>query len=499
MENLTLEQQEVVEHYGNASVSAAAGSGKSHCARAYCKARPGTPILYLAYNSSVRKEAEKKYAAMPHVTVETGHSLAYHAMQVGKKYHLRADSNLRVQEIVDLLKIEEMEDLQHFIIARHVIKHFYKFLNSAYDRPDQLRYLSELNDPDAREFFSVHRDRIVNGSTFLFENMRTGRIPLTHDCYLKLYQLSRPVLPYKAIIVDEGQDTNPPVLDIFMRQDGHKVIIGDEYQSIYGWRGAEDALTAVGDFPRFYLTGSFRFDQSIANLGTRALKLREWFGYQAPQFQIRGLGGTTREDTTAYITRSNIGLLDMAITHAEKYPNQKFAFCGGMDNYSFMTHGSSLFDLVYLATDQAEKIKGAFAKQFHDFTEVKIYAKQTDDAELRLACRMVDRYKKALIPLIFKVKGLQIPEKRSNIVFSSCHRAKGGEWDVIQLGDDFITGRKIISAIKKANKNGEKPDYKSMAEAVNVLYVAITRAKNRVVLPFDIETGEELIGGKFTK
>lgn len=490
MSKLTLEQQEVVEHYGNAVVTAVAGAGKSHVCFNYCKMRPDDRILYLAYNSSVKKEAMRKFASLPNVSVETGHSLAFHAMEVGRKYQLREMNSVRVSEVVEMLKLPPDERNNHLILARHIINHFNKFLNSCHNQPEELRYLREISDLEARAFVGRHRDRIIDGSTFLFEQMRAGKIPLTHDCYLKLYQLSQPVLPYSAILVDEGQDTNPPVMDIFLKQRGYRVIVGDSYQSIYSWRGAEDTLSKV-DFAKFYLTGSFRFDQHIADLGMRALKLREWIGYEAPQFQIRGLGGTDRTDTTAYIARSNLGLLEMAINHAESYPTEKFCFEGGFTNYSFNSHGASLFDIVNVSLNKRDKLqKGCFAEQFNSLEDIKLYAKQTDDAELRLACRLVDRYKGALIPLIYNVKNLQVPRNKTNICFSSGHRCKGAEYHCVTLADDFTNGKKLNKAIKKSNKNGDTPDYKNMAEGVNLLYVAITRAMNSIEIPFDIERGK---------
>lgn len=492
MNRLTLEQQEIVEHYGNAVVNACAGAGKSSTARAYAKARPKEKILYLAYNSSVKKEAIHKFASMENVTVETGHSLAYKALDVGRKFTLRDQNNLSVTEVVERFNLEPDEENSHYVLARHIINHFNKFLNSGHNWPDELRYLREITDIEARAFVGKHRDRIIDGSTRLFELMRDNKIPITHDFYLKAYQLQKPKLHFDSIIIDEGQDSNPPVMDIFLNQKGHLLLIGDEYQSVYSWRGAVDALSLMEEkgFGRFFLTGSFRFDQNIANLGMRALRLREWIGFSSPQYAIRGLGGTTTNDTEAFIARSNLSLLEMAINQAKAYPDRKFCFEGGFSNYSFNSRGVPLFDMVYLATDRKKMInEKSLASQFGSLEDIKLFAQQTDDAELRLACRLVDRYKGALIPLIFKVKELQAPRNKTNVIFSSAHRSKGAEYGHVTLADDFTNGKKVKKALKKANKSGDTPDYKNMAEAINVLYVAITRTMNTIDIPFDIEMG----------
>jgi hypothetical protein len=223
----------------------------------------------------------------------------------------------------------------------------------------------------------------------------------------------------------------------------------------------------------------------------RALKLREWLGLAAPAFEIRGLGGTDRQDSHAFLARSNLGLLEMAINQAECYPNEKFCFEGGFNNYSFMSHGASLFDIVNVALGKRDRLPaGSFASQFHSLEEVKIFAKQSDDADLKLACRLVDRYKGALIPLLYNVKNLQVPRNRTNLVFASGHRSKGSEYHCVELAEDFTNGKKLKKAIKKANKSGDTPDYKNLGEGVNLLYVAITRSMNSVKMPFSIEHGK---------
>lgn len=489
-QRLTLEQLEVVEHYGDAVVQAAAGSGKSHTLREYARVRPDQSILYLVYNSSMRREAQSKFKGMEHVTVETGHSLAHKALEVGKKFVLR-QQNFKVLEVAELCRLTPCEENGHLIVARHIINHLVKFMNSDFERPEQLNYLRDIRDPVARELVAKERNVIVNGSTFLFNCMRTGQIPLTHDAYMKLYQLSQPDLSdYDCIMVDEGQDTNPVLMDIFLRQKGTKVIVGDSYQQLYRWRGAVNSLGNV-DFPKFYLSASFRFGQDIANLGMRALNLRSLFGYAPPPFTIKGLGQCSGGiQTSAVIARSNLILLAMAIEQVDQDPNQRFCFEGGLENYSFMAHGAELYDFVNLHLKNRDKIRGDFARQFQDITEVLQFAQQTDDMELKFLCGIVQRYKGALFPLMFKIKELQIPRKKAELIFSSVHRSKGQEYSHVSLTDGFINGQKIVKAIKKSNKTGEKPDFDAMAEEVNVLYTAITRAKGSVDMPFHIEGGK---------
>ncbi len=87
---------------------------------------------------------------------------------------------------------------------------------------------------------------------------------MPHDGYLKSWQLRKPNLQYKhfahdVLMIDEGQDMNPAMLDIFMSQNTTKIIVGDPNQQIYTFRGAVNALESVEATHTYRLTQSFRY------------------------------------------------------------------------------------------------------------------------------------------------------------------------------------------------------------------------------------------------
>ena len=63
--------------------------------------------------------------------------------------------------------------------------------------------------------------------------MERAEIPITHEFYLKKFQLQNPQLSYDYILFDEGQDASPVMLDVFLKQKATKVIVGDGHQQIY--------------------------------------------------------------------------------------------------------------------------------------------------------------------------------------------------------------------------------------------------------------------------
>ena len=68
------------------------------------------------------------------------------------------------------------------------------------------------------------------------------RIRIPHDGYLKVWQLRSPSLRYvkphpraeprkmDVLLIDEGQDMNPAMLDVFIKQEMPVVIVGDPNQ-----------------------------------------------------------------------------------------------------------------------------------------------------------------------------------------------------------------------------------------------------------------------------
>jgi hypothetical protein len=90
-----------------------------------------------------------------------------------------------------------------------------------------------------------------------------GSLRFEHDHYLKMWALTGPRLPGDFILLDEAQDTNPVVEEVFLAQQAQRVCVGDPAQQIYAWRSARDVMTG---FPgaQLHLTHSFRFGPRIA-------------------------------------------------------------------------------------------------------------------------------------------------------------------------------------------------------------------------------------------
>lgn len=313
---LTQEQNDIINSTGNIKINAVAGSGKTTTITEYAKARPkDARILYLAFNKSVKLEAIKKFAdkGLNNVKVETAHSLAYKHIVYQNNYQVRPQG-YKTHEIAELLGLQgNGEKHTEYIIANHINKFITYFCNSDKQKVHDLNYLDVISDLKARTFVTTFYDYIENQSRLLLSKMDKGEIEITHDFYLKKFQLANPKLNFDYLLFDEGQDASPAMLDIFCKQKATKVIVGDTHQQIYGWRYAVNSLEKTG-FKTFRLSTSFRFSQDIANLAMEILKWKNHLdGYQP--ITIIGQGTTKESKVNAALARTNLGLLVKAINY----------------------------------------------------------------------------------------------------------------------------------------------------------------------------------------
>ena len=268
---LTPEQQAVLDTNMDLVINAVAGSGKTSTLIEYAKSRPSnSKILYLAFNKTVKTEALQKFAGadLKNVKVETAHSLAFDHIVKYSPYKVVA--GYKSHEWTDMLGIRTGDRHADFILASHVNKFIALFCNSNVAKVQELNYADIITDPKAGTFVQNFYPRIEKFTREALARMDKGEIAITHDFYLKKFQLSNPVLSYDYILFDEGQDASAAMLDVFLKQKAVKIIVGDIHQQIYGWRFAINSLQKV-DFPVYNLSHSFRFDEEIALIANKIL------------------------------------------------------------------------------------------------------------------------------------------------------------------------------------------------------------------------------------
>lgn len=450
------------------AIYAYAGTGKTATLRLIGNALKGRG-LYLAFNRGIAEEARQKFPRS--VTVKTQHALAFAA--IGKDYRHRLERRLRPRQVIEALRLPPrqlpVEPQQAGEILLGMIQ---GFCQSA-DREVGLRHapvelllriaLSRAprgaGQEQVRNIAREIARPLLPHAQRLWEALIApdGELPISHDIYLKLWALGDPKLPGDYILYDEAQDANPVMLDVIRRQPRHQTIwVGDPHQSIYQWRGAVDAMSALSDLPSATLTQSFRFGEDIAEAANAILG-----SYLGVEAELRGtpeipsqIARTPRAD--AILHRGNIGVIESVIMVQDR--GLKPAIAGGA------------LPLIQLL-ESAERLQAGQAvvsgelAGFGDWEEVREFADSEIGGDLSPFVRMVENY--GIPYLLDRIRPLRdAPIESADTVVSTAHKAKGLEWSRVTLGSDF-------------NQEDEEAPTEGLEVAeANLLYVAVTRAMN---------------------
>ncbi len=493
---MTPEQKEIIESTGDLKINAVAGSGKTTTLIEYARVHsPEKSVLYLAFNRSVRLEAQRKFAqaGLSNVDVQTAHSLAYR--HIIPRYRWKVTTGYRSHELVKILKIRGVAGESHsaLLIATHISKLAMLFCNCTTEKVSQLDYLSTVGDSNAVQFAEKHLEHIFYGTRLFLSKMNKGEIPCTHEFYLKKFQLSRPNLRYDIILFDEGQDASPVMLDIFLRQKACHLIVGDVHQQIYGWRHAVNALHNV-TFQEKNLTTSFRFDQSIADVAMEVLAWKRRLGLQVPELTIKGVGTKGRNRTCATLARTNFALLKEAVEQVEIEPDSRIYFEGNLNSYAYAADGASLYDVLNLHLDNRDRIRDPVVKAMQSIDDLAEYASKSSDFELQMIIELVLEFKGRLPRLLKRLRTCHVDDEQrttAHRIFSTVHRCKGLEYDSVRLADDYVTEEKI-DAILSDKKAKNPPPIDELNEEINILYVALTRARSSIEFPSSLRALERI-------
>lgn len=440
-------------------VRAFAGTGKTSTLVRFALANPNSRMLYLAYNRAVRDEAEQKFPF--NVECKTSHQLAW--PNFGRHYQQRLTGNLRITDVARQL------NTRHWPLARVATLTLNAFLSSA----DTQFGTQHLPDENVRSGLSS--EKILAAAQLLWRESarQDGVFPVTHDVYLKLYQLSEPDLAkrWQTVLFDEGQDANPVTQALVLSQRCNVVMVGDRHQQIYRFRGAENALDAeqLADAEQLCLTHSFRFGPGVARVANMLLKR------QGETLPLVGNGGEDNVVTSlpeqdksthiAVLSRTVAGVIGRALDAS--LTGKKVYWVGGIAGYKT----EELEDLYWFSADMPERMQSPLlAREYRNFEEFESVARATKDAEMNQGLRLLDQY----FPLPQKLQIMRehavTDESQAQVTVSTAHRSKGLEWPVVMLNDDFadITDPLMVDS--------ERTD------ETNLLYVAVTRAQQTLVL-----------------
>lgn len=466
----TDEQLGVIESGAdNLLVKAYAGTGKTTTLVKYAEANPRQRMLYLAFNKSIQLEAARRFPS--NVVCRTTHGLAFAAY--GNRYTAKLRSP-RAIEISRALGLSYPEAQTALSAATNYM--------SSKSLEIGMEHVPSTVTQNRAYMVMEHASAVWKAMT----DPANDQVGCPHDAYLKLFQLSNPVLRgYDRILLDEGQDTNPVTADIFFGQRVAKTLVGDPYQAIYGFRGAEDALSRFAADETRFLTKSFRFGAGIAGLASALLRC--FFDERRPLVGLAPHQSRFEIDPKAPYTilcRTNAGLFGESVAALQV---GKMHFVGGIDNYQF----DKVLDAYRLKTGAVHEIRDAMLKSFRSYADMAEYAKKVDDKELSALARVADEYGARIPSLVNQIRGNVTDASDAKVILTTAHKSKGMEWDQVKLADDFP------SLIDEETGDLVSMDKAESREEVRLLYVVSTRAMKHIALNAQLKEWSQKVGHGF--
>lgn len=402
-------------------VQAFAGTGKTAMMVEFAK-QYEVPILYVAYNKALATESQKRFSTCKHVTVSTMHAFALN----------RVSSPHQLGEL-------SVDDVQNFFSNISIDK-AYEYLRSF------TKYCSSSEITCSNEHVNALWDAMFKNQT----------LPVTHDAYLKQFQLMQVrQTEYDIILVDEVQDFTDCMLDIICKIDGTKVFVGDVFQKIYGFKNVTDPykfiVNHVTNLRKFSLTRTFRFGHDLAIFVNTFLQYKfHTTGFKAyAQFNTELRPMTSYEEIpsdSVVVTRFNLTLYQVMF----RLSNMGRRFHVKGDSIDVKLEIESIQFLIHFTN--SEKFQSV-----DDFFEY-VYAVKDNSWMLRVSLFL--KYGSAIIDMLKKVS-LFLTENEG-IGLITAHRSKGLEFEHVVLTDDFGIN---------------SPD------ECNVTYVALTRAIRTIYIP----------------
>lgn len=471
----TQEQLDIIHTFDNTrvlKVNAVAGAGKT--STLVLLAEHNTkPSLYVCFNKVIQEEASAKFPS--HVSCRTTHSLAFsnfgrllqskRAVIQGEKYKNKCRTSLEVARFFSIQDFETGEEpIKNTVTASLVRKTVDQFCCSV-DTQIEIKHvpfyeIKELRKKYPNLDFRVFLKEVVKFAKKLWNERINPNSDVVHtdDTYLKMWQLSNPVLNYDIIYVDEAQDSNPCVLDVIQKQTHAKILyVGDTYQSIYQFRGAVNAMQEIVA-PVKNLSKSFRYGDTIASVAKTIIN---------GEIDVKGnnliqssLDDIPDQESFTFIFRTNSELINTAINLLED----------GEDIYvqintkDFCNQLISAESLMY---GQLNKVKHDSISSFQSWYDLLEASKE--DPELQRVIKIIkDGDVTRYINQLDNVKS----SSTARIILTTAHKSKGKEWRNVMIADDFPFD----------DESGD-PFKKMPEQERNLLYVACTRATHILDLP----------------
>lgn len=434
-------------------IEAFAGTGKTSTLKAIGEALHDKSCLYLAFNKAIADEASRKFPR--NVDCRTSHSLAYR--KYGAAYRTRLNQKLNGDALAQFLGVYEFHGIKPKVMCSLALETVRLFCQGNTEE------VSKFNIP-SKEIAAIGMnadgeavaERILQIARAAWLEMVNpkGKLPVTHDFYLKLWAMSKPKINADVIMLDEAQDANSLLLgllmDVLKAGKSQVIFVGDRYQQIYSWRGAINAMQRFQSPNVARLTQSFRFGNAVADVANEVLLKYLGSEHLLKGNPLRDSRLETQQKPKAILCRTNAECIRQVIRALED----------GLQVH--LQGGTAEFKATIQGIDDLQNGRMPHAQTLSLFTSYDqlVEFSQTElGRDLQTTIKLVKEYGvSGLLGVIENIE--RVNPQAADVVISTGHKSKGREWESVRLGSDF-----------------RGPDSKGYQEEDgNLLYVAVTRA-----------------------
>jgi len=463
---------------GNAVIGAVAGSGKTTTIiQALSNISSKKRILMLAFNKSIADELKEKVPY--HVEVATFHSCAFGSLRSSSRSKMFVKSN----KVFNIIKSEIPDWEERKLYGSYVQKLVGLGKGAGMGvlmNNNENEWLKILDHHDLLQFCSdpnLDINTLLDYTDKVFRASNRDRRTIDfNDMLLFTLMYKSTFKKYDFVFIDEAQDTNGvqrEILKKLLKPQGRLIAVGDSYQAIYGFRGADSTAMEmiVSEFGAQVLPLSicYRCSKSVIEEARQYMPTIESFD-KAPQGSVRNLD---RYEVSSFSSED-------AILCRNTAPLVSFA-------YSFISKGVPVNMLGRdIGAGLVSFIKSFKTNSISDLEDKmeEWYQKQVDNAskngneqKLESANDKVESIKifieqvigDSVTNLISCIEDLFSDDVNGNITLATVHKSKGLEWNNV-----FILDKNRFFP-KWAKKEWMK------IQERNIVYVAVTRAKKNLV------------------
>lgn len=451
-------------------VEALAGSAKTSTIIETAKRIPcNNDTLLVAFNKKIASEL--KLRSPEHVSVATLHSIGFNAI---KKYN--SSVFLNQYKITDILKniFPKNHPLRWEIISsiQTAVSMSKNRLLSSFDDVTNLVLDFDLYPG----FEEISFDEFINHILFTLDASKKNHSQIDFDDMIYFPCVFKINVPqFDNVFLDEAQDLNPAQIKFFtklVKPNGRAFIFGDRNQAIYLFSGADSEsipkLSAAFEASTLELPICYRCPAKVVAEAQRLVPRIEVYE-QAKEGEVKFVPSIFNllddiKGGDAVLSRTNAPLINLGFKFLS---NKKPVYILGKN------FGDNIKNIIISSKAKTIKQLQKYINKYFDKENKKLSEKIKDDARLsskieslndkQKCIEILMEHAKSIDDVLNNIKSLfdDVPDE-NKVCLSNTHQSKGLEYENVYLLRDTFYLKKTI-------------------EEKNLLYVAITRAKNKLV------------------